>query len=90
MSTPNTGNDARLARIRALLASKELPALQLTKNINIQWLSGFTGSHAYILLTQDRAVFATDSRYAVQSKEQCPGFEIVLLELIVVLRVLFA
>ncbi|HBM91024.1 MAG TPA: X-Pro aminopeptidase [Rhodospirillaceae bacterium] len=36
----------------------------------ITFLSGFTGSFAFILVLGDRAVFFTDSRYTLQAKEE--------------------
>lgn len=57
----------------------DLPALLLTDITNVAWLSGFTGSSGFVLVSQDRAVFATDSRYAEQARSECDGLELVTL-----------
>lgn len=70
---------SRLARARAAMAAKNLPAMLITRRENVSWLSGFTGSNGFVLLTADQALFATDSRYITQAAAQCPGFQIELL-----------
>ncbi|MGB0844546.1 MAG: M24 family metallopeptidase [Alphaproteobacteria bacterium] len=37
------------------------------------WLTGFTGSAGYALVTQDKAYMFTDGRYTLQVKDQCPA-----------------
>ncbi|MEN0050653.1 MAG: aminopeptidase P family protein [Bacteroidota bacterium] len=43
------------------------------------WLSGFTGSAAVVVVTQDWAGLWTDSRYFIQAEEQLAGSEIELM-----------
>jgi Xaa-Pro aminopeptidase len=50
----------RIAKLRANLADP----LLVTFLPNIRYLTGFTGSSAYVLVTPDRFVFVTDGRYA--------------------------
>lgn len=40
----------------------------------LAWLSGFTGSAGFVVLTQDRAAFFTDGRYTLQAREEVPAF----------------
>ncbi|KAA0258390.1 aminopeptidase P family protein [Deferribacter autotrophicus] len=48
---------------------------------NIYYLSGFTGSTAFIILTENHNYFITDGRYAVQSKKEVnDDFEIKIAE----------
>ncbi len=47
----------------------------VTSRENVQYLSGFTGTAGTVLITPDRAVFLTDSRYLTQSEEQVTGME---------------
>lgn len=70
---------ARLDKLRACMAEKELPALLVSQMTNVGWLTGFSGSNGFALVTPYEAIFATDSRYTEQAKAECPGFEIVLL-----------
>jgi Xaa-Pro aminopeptidase len=69
----------RIARARAAMAEKQLPALLLTNIPNIQWISGFTGSSAFVVITPTDAILATDSRYNEQAAAQCPDYRVELL-----------
>ena len=42
----------------------------------MRYLSGFRGTDGYLLLTPERKVLLTDSRYTTQAKEEAPGFEV--------------
>jgi Xaa-Pro aminopeptidase len=65
---------ARIAAVRRALAEENLAGLLVTNLINLGWLTGFTGSNGFALVTQTDAVFATDSRYTEQAAQQCPDF----------------
>jgi Xaa-Pro aminopeptidase len=52
-------------------------ALLVSQIVNVQWLTGFTGSFGYVLVTPSASVFITDSRYAIQAEEQVAGYEVV-------------
>jgi len=63
--------ESRRARAAAPFAEPKLDALYVTSPPNVRYLTGFTGSNGALLLFSDgRAVFFTDPRYTVQSKEQ--------------------
>ncbi len=66
----------RLDAARRALAQHDPPldALLLTDLLNVGYLSGFTGSTAYTLLTQAEAVLITDSRYTLQAGRECSHF----------------
>jgi Xaa-Pro aminopeptidase len=74
-----TVHSQRTERVRSVMAARDLPALLLTDLTNIGWISGFTGSNAFVILTRHEAVFATDSRYASQAASQCPDFRLHIL-----------
>jgi Xaa-Pro aminopeptidase len=68
---------SNLARIRTELKDA---ALLVTNIINIRWLTGFTGSSGFALVTPDRAIFITDSRYTLQAQAEVSGFEVVIFQ----------
>lgn len=80
MSTGGTAQDARamrLARLASALAERELDALMVDSLVDIGYLTGFSGSHAMVLVVADQAReelgrhrFLTDFRYETQSAEQ--------------------
>jgi Xaa-Pro aminopeptidase len=76
MSTAN-----RLDRLRERLASHKLDALfvsspETASAINRRYLSGFTGTSAFLLITKAGAVIATDFRYYEQAQQQAKGFRL--------------
>jgi Xaa-Pro aminopeptidase len=48
----------------------------ITDLINVRYLSGFTGSSGFIVITNRDAVFVTDFRYEEQAKAEVKDFEI--------------
>ena len=66
----------RLKRLRALLPAKKLDAILVTDLKNIRYLTGFTGSNAYAIVSLDRAFFLTDPRYESQSAKEVKGFRV--------------
>lgn len=66
----------RLRRLRSLLEGRRIDAVLVTDIKNIRYLSGFTGSSAYLVVTVDKGYFITDSRYAGQAAMEVKGFRI--------------
>ena len=69
----------RLQRLRQQLASEGIGALFVSAPENRRYLSGFTGSAGYLVISQEHALLATDFRYWEQVGRQCPDFELVKL-----------
>jgi Xaa-Pro aminopeptidase len=67
----------RLTRVREQLTKRRVDAILLTNLDNIRYASGFSGSSATVVITSKRAVILVDSRYTLQAKEECPGFEVI-------------
>jgi Xaa-Pro aminopeptidase len=68
---------ARLARLRGLFEAAGIDALLVSQPHNRRYLSGFTGSTGWLLITRDEALFAADFRYYEQVGLECPGYELV-------------
>jgi Xaa-Pro aminopeptidase len=69
--------NGRVTHLRARLSEFAVEALWVAQPENRRYLSGFTGSAGFLLITPDRAIIATDSRYWEQSQRQAPGFDLV-------------
>ena len=67
---------ARLDRLRHTLEKHELDGALISNAQNRRYLSGFTGSAGYLLVTPDDAIIATDFRYYEQSAAQAPDFRL--------------
>jgi Xaa-Pro aminopeptidase len=66
----------RLQKLRNALQAQGLEALLLTNPVNRKYITGFTGSAGYVVVSADRAWLFTDFRYVTQANEQASGFEI--------------
>ena len=66
----------RLGRLRERLRKEGLDAILISSPENRRYLSGFTGSAGYLLVSQDDASLATDFRYMEQAAMQAPDFQI--------------
>lgn len=67
---------SRLTALRQRLADANLDALIVSDPVNRRYLSGFTGSAGWLLISADKALFAVDSRYYEQVGRQAPGFSL--------------
>ena len=61
---------ARIAAVQRELRSLDIPAVLITNLSDVRYLSGFTGSTAYMLIDLEKAVFFTDGRYSIQAAEE--------------------
>jgi Xaa-Pro aminopeptidase len=67
----------RLCKLRDILKGKNLDAAIIFKPENRRYMSGFTGTSGYALITMNKAFFLTDFRYVDQAKQQCKEYEII-------------
>jgi Xaa-Pro aminopeptidase len=61
----------RLARLTDSLGQHGIDALLVTDEINVRYLSGFTGDSSYLLVTPAETAILSDGRYEAQIAEQC-------------------
>ncbi len=83
VATPDTVG--RIASLRAELARRRLDALVVPladehytefvplRAHRLQWLTGFTGSAGWAIVTADRAAIFVDGRYTLQVRDQIPA-----------------
>jgi Xaa-Pro aminopeptidase len=67
----------RLRKLRTSIAERGLDALLLSQPENLRYLSRFTGSSGWLLISGQNAILATDFRYVEQAKGESPDFEII-------------
>lgn len=70
----------KLLKVKTWLQEKGLDAFLVSKPVNNYYLSGFTGTSSYLLITllADKHFLITDFRYKDQAEEQAKNFEIVV------------
>src|SRR5437773_12126755 len=59
--------------LRRLLREKSLAAILVTDELNVTYLTGFTGDSSYLVVATDRELLITDGRYTQQLAEECPN-----------------
>lgn len=58
------------------MAEQCLDGFLVSSPANRRYLSGFTGSNGYLVITASKAVLATDFRYIEQAQSESPGFKV--------------
>ena len=48
----------------------------MTAELNVTYLTGFTGDSSYLLVCGERELLITDGRYTQQLAEECSGLEL--------------
>ena len=69
-------NNSRVSKIISDFFKDPSEGLLVTSRTNCTYLTGFTGSNGYLLVTQSNAVLFTDSRYIEQAALECPELEV--------------
>ena len=68
---------SRIEKMRKKLPEHQLEAFLVSAPPNRRYLSGFTGSAGYLLISQQHQLIATDFRYYEQVGRQCPDFTLI-------------
>jgi Xaa-Pro aminopeptidase len=66
----------RTEKLRRAIISRKIDAFLVTNIKNVRYLSGFTGSSAFVIITRAGAHFFTDFRYTEQAASEVKGFEL--------------
>jgi Xaa-Pro aminopeptidase len=70
----------RLEKLREALGRDGVDAILVSQPENRRYLSGFTGSAGWLLISASRAVLVTDFRYFEQVGREAPDFELVKIQ----------
>jgi len=71
----------RIEKILKKIEEENLDGLLVIRNEkmmgeNVRYISGFSGSSAYVIISPEHRILLTDDRYTEQATEECPNFEI--------------
>lgn len=72
--------EPRWQKLKPLFSGKKIEAIFVSFLPNVRYLSGFSGSYAYLLFTPERKYFFTDFRYAEEVRELEKLYEIVVIK----------
>lgn len=67
----------RMQKLRKAMENKNIDAVMLIGDYNRNYMSGFTGDESFSIITSDKAIFITDSRFTEQAKNEVCGYEVV-------------
>jgi Xaa-Pro aminopeptidase len=65
----------RRERLLRLIADEGIDALAITNEVNVTYLTGFTGDSSVLVLARLCAILVSDPRYVGQIADECPGLE---------------
>jgi Xaa-Pro aminopeptidase len=68
--------ETRAEKLRRILISEKIDAILVTNLSNVRYLTGFTGSSAFAVISHSGSFFFTDFRYIEQCGYEVKGFEI--------------
>lgn len=64
----------RIQQAQKTIRQKGVSSFLITDKTNIAYLTGFTGSNGFIILTRSKTILFTDSRYIERAKYNVPSF----------------
>ena len=68
----------RINNLRKMMCDKNISAVYVSSAENVFYLSGFTGfGDGRLLITKESAWIITDSRYTLQTAQQCPDYKLI-------------
>lgn len=67
-----------LKTLQKKIKSRKMDGFLVLNLKNIQYLTGFTGSNGFVLITPDKKLFFTDFRYKEQAEREVRGWEIII------------
>lgn len=70
----------RLDNLQRKIRERDLDAMLITNAVNRTYITGFSGTAGYGIVTQEKAFLLTDFRYTHQACEQAPCFEVIQFE----------
>lgn len=69
--------EKRIEKLRKKMAALDLDGFLVTSKENRQYLTGFTGTFGWVLVTAGNVYLLTDFRYIEQARQQAPGCKLV-------------
>ena len=64
------------AILRKKLSAFKVDGILITDLVNVRYLTGFTGTSGYLIITSKHAMFVTDFRYKEQAADEVKGYRV--------------
>jgi len=78
IKAPDTHYVSRLTKMRKSFTKKGGDGFLVTDIHNIRYLTGFSGSSAFLLITKNKNIFITDFRYKDQAEREVKGWDFII------------
>ena len=65
----------RREKLKSIALANGVQAMLITNELNVSYLTGFGGDSSYLLLTPEKAIMLSDTRYTEQIAEECAGVD---------------
>jgi len=72
--------ESRFSKALQKMDERDITALLVSNPVNVKYLTGFTGTFGFVLLTHRHRVFFTDSRYFERAQKETSGVKIELIK----------
>ncbi|MBW3541629.1 MAG: aminopeptidase P family N-terminal domain-containing protein, partial [Planctomycetes bacterium] len=69
---------SRREKLLKRLRKEDVDTLLVSGETNVTYLTGFTGDSSWLLIGRTKTILISDTRYATQIAEECPGLEAVI------------
>jgi Xaa-Pro aminopeptidase len=66
----------RQKKLQSKLRKSSVPAMLITNEHNVTYLTGFTGDSSYLVVTPNSTLLLSDTRYETQLTEECPELDV--------------
>ena len=77
-SWPEVGQDMYDARRSRLIEQLDGASMLVSNLVNVQYLTGFTGSNAFLVANDSGTTLLTDGRYTEQAATECPDLPLLI------------
>ena len=71
-----TTHQTRRQRLSTKLANLSADGMLISNLNNVHYLTGFTGTAAFLFISPEQQILASDARYSIQLQQECPDLEI--------------
>ncbi len=66
----------KIINVQKVIRERQIDGIIINNIKNVQYLTGFSGSSGFVVITNDRGLFLTDFRYKEQALKEVKGWEI--------------
>ena len=70
-------SESKITAFHKVLKEKKLDAFLVSQPQNRHYLSGFDGTAGFLIITRNKSILATDTRYTERARHQAPDYKIV-------------